>query len=393
MTPNPETHRTPEASPASEVVGAPEANGDPSEANTAGAVVHEGAQVTTITAVLVCYDEAPEEIHTSLDSLLGQSRAPLEILVIDNSPGGSFAEDLHDYADSVRVIETGSNIGYSPAINIAAAHARGDYLVTLNSDARVEPGCLERLAAVADSDPQILLVGAQILLDDGVTHNAGHNPLHPTGISPAGGYGEPREQGEPRDVAVVSGACCLMRRETFVRLGGFVDEFFLFYDDPDMGWRALIAGMRVVYCPEAAAVHGYEFGRRGKHKWFLLERNRLFSVLANYEVRTLLFLGPLLIATELGLLAVAAYGRWLPEKLKTYVSLLALRKRLLRQRQTVQASRRRSDADVLKLFEDRMDSALLPPPGPALANAVWVPYMHLVRLLLRVTAPDSRASR
>jgi len=87
----------------------------------------------------------------------------------------------------VRVIETGSNIGYSPAINLAAAHARGDYLVTLNSDARVEPGCLERLAAVADSDPQILLAGAQILLEDGVTQNAGHNPLHPTGISPGGG--------------------------------------------------------------------------------------------------------------------------------------------------------------------------------------------------------------
>lgn len=347
--------------------------------------------MTTVTAVLVTYDESPSEMQASLDSLLAQSPAPLEILIIDNSPGGSFAQGLRGYDDAVRVIETGSNIGYSPAINLAAANARGDYLVTLNSDARVEPGCLQRLAAIADSDPQILLAGAQILLEDGVTHNAGHNPLHPTGISPAGGYGEPREQGEPRDVAVVSGACCLMRREAFVRLGGFVDEFFLFYDDPDMGWRALIAGMRVVYCPEAAAVHGYEFGRRGKHKWFLLERNRLFSVLANYEARTLVLLSPLLIATELGLLGVAAYGGWLPQKLKTYASVFALRKRLMQQRRTVQASRRRSDADVLKLFEDRMDSALLPPPGPALANAVWVPYMRLVRLLLGLTSPRSGA--
>jgi len=343
--------------------------------------------------VVVSYDESPEEIHASLDSLLAQSPSPLEVLVIDNRPDRSVAYDLGGYADAVRVIETGSNIGYSPAINLAAAHARGDYLVTLNSDARVEPGCLERLAAVADSDPQILLAGAQILLEDGVTQNAGHNPLHPTGISPAGGYGEPREQGEPRDVAVVSGACCLIRRQAFVRLGGFVDEFFVFYDDPDMGWRALIAGMRVVYCPEAAAVHGYEFGRRGKHKWFLLERNRLFSVLANYEGRTLLLLSPLLIATELGLLGVAAYGGWLPQKLRTYASVFALRKRLMQQRRTVQASRRRSDVDVLKLFEDRMDSALLPPPGPALANAVWVPYMRLVRLLLRLTSPRSGASR
>ncbi len=115
----------------------------------------------------------------------------------------------------------------------------------------------------------------------------------------------------------------------------------------------------------------------------LLERNRLFSVLANYEVRTLALLSPLLIATELGLLGVAAYGGWLPQKLKTYASVFALRRRLSEQRRVVQATRRRSDAEVLELFEDRMDSALLPPPGPALANAIWVPYMNLVRTLLR----------
>ncbi len=88
---------------------------------------------------------------------------------------------MRGYADEVKVIEPGSNLGYAPAVNLAAAHASGDYLLTLNPDAHVEAGCLERMAAVADSDPQILLVGAQILLEDGVTRNAGANPMHPTG--------------------------------------------------------------------------------------------------------------------------------------------------------------------------------------------------------------------
>jgi GT2 family glycosyltransferase len=340
--------------------------------------------MTTITPVIVSYDESPQEIRTALESMLAQTRAPAEVLVIDNGArGASFADSLSAYREKVKVIDAGSNIGYSPAINLAARHASADYLLTLNPDAHAEPECLERLAAVADADPQILLVGAQILLEDGVTRNAGANPLHPTGISPAGGYGEPREAGEPREVAVVSGACCLIRREAFLALGGFVDEFFLFYDDPDMGWRALIAGMRVVYCPAAVALHGYEFSRREGEKWFLLERNRAFSVLANYEARTLLLLSPLLLGTELGLLAVAAYGGWLSQKLRSYRSLFALRSRVLAQRRAVQASRRRTDAEVLDSFDIRLDSALLPPPGPALANAVWVPYMWLVRRLLR----------
>jgi GT2 family glycosyltransferase len=333
--------------------------------------------------VIVSYDESPQQIRTAVDSLLAQTRAPSEILIIDNRPGDSVAPSLSGYPDEVKVIEPESNIGYAPAINLAAVRASGDYLLTLNPDAHAEPECIERLAALADSDPQILLVGAQILLEDGVTRNAGANPMHPTGISPAGGYGEPREAGAPRDVAVVSGACCLIRRQAFLALGAFVDEFFVFYDDPDMGWRALIAGMRVVYCPAAVALHGYEFSRREGEKWFLLERNRAFSLLANYEARTLLLLSPLLLATELGLLAVAAYGGWLSQKLRSYGSVFALRRRVAQQRRAVQATRRRSDAEVLEHFDISLNSALRPPPGPALANAVWVPYMWLVRRLLR----------
>ena len=99
--------------------------------------------------------------------------------------------------------------------------------------------------------------------------------------------------------------------------------------------------MRVVYCPEAAVRHGYEFSRRGR-KWFYLERNRLFSVLANYEARTLVLLAPLLLATELGLLAVAAREGWLSQKLASYAALFRLRQRLRAQRRAVQGSRRSS---------------------------------------------------
>jgi GT2 family glycosyltransferase len=335
----------------------------------------------TIAAAIVCYDEAPEEVRAVVDSLRAQTRAPAEILVVDNGPDGSLAGDLRGYAPEVTAIAAGSNLGYVGAVNLAAARASGDYLVCLNPDARAEVDCLAKLAAVADADQRVALVGAQILLEDGLTRNAGDNPLHPTGISPSGGYGEPRERGEPRDVAVVSGACCLIRREAFLALGGFVEELFLYYDDVDLAWRARIAGMRVVYCPEAAVTHGYEFSRRGR-KWFYLERNRLFSVLANYEAHTLLLLAPLLLATELGLLAVAASGGWLSQKLNGYRSLFALRRRLRAQRHAVRESRRRADAELLDLVDDRLDSALLPASGAALANAFCVPYMRLARRLL-----------
>jgi hypothetical protein len=155
---------------------------------------------------------------------------------------------------------------------------------------------------------------------------------------------------------------------------------FLYYEDVDLSWRARIAGMRVVYCPEAVVLHGYEFSRRGR-KWFLLERNRLFSVLTNYEGRTLLLLAPLLLAVELGLLVVAALGGWLGHKLRAYASLTRMRRALFNRRRAVKVSRRRSDADLFVYFSDRLDSPLLP-RGASLANFICVPYIRMVHAAL-----------
>ena len=96
------------------------------------------------------------------------------------------------------------------------------------------------------------------------------------------------------------------------------------------------------------------------NKWFYLERNRLFAVVANYQVRTLIALGPLLIATEAGLIVVSLLQGWASQKLRP-TSLLALRWRLMAQRRLVGTFRRRSDAELVWLFDPRIDSALISP--------------------------------
>ena len=337
--------------------------------------------MTSITAVIVHYHEEPAQLRAAIDSLLAQTRPPVEILILDNERSGELAATLEGYGPEVRSIDCGSNRGFV-AVNLAAARASGDLLVCLNPDARAHEDCLALLAAQADADPTVAVVGAQILLDDGVTRNAGANPLHPTGISPAGGYGEPREHGEAREAIVVSGACFLARRDAFLAIGGFVEDFFLYYEDVDLCWRTWIAGARVLYCPDAVVRHSYDFGGSAG-KWFLLERNRLSAVLANYEARTLALLAPLLALTELGLLVVAAAGGWLPQKLRAYGSLYGARRRLVEHRRAVQGSRRRSDGEILGLFEDRLDPHLLPRAGAALANLVCVPYLFALRRVVR----------
>jgi GT2 family glycosyltransferase len=309
-------------------------------------------------------------VRGAIDSLRAQTRRPDEILVVDNKPGAALP-DLSD-APEVRVIAPDVNLGYPNAINFAMDNTDADLVLCLNPDARAEPDCL---AALLDVDAAI--VGAQIVSEDGLTKQAGANPLHPTGISPADSFGRPRESGPPRDAIVVSGACCLLRRATFLELGGFMREFFLYYDDADLGWRARIAGHRVAYCPDAVVRHGYDFGRR-EGKMFFLERNRLISVLSNYEARSLFVLAPLLLLFELGIVAVAAAQGWLPEKLRAYGSVIGLRTSIRRHRRHVQALRRCSDRDLRALFSPRFDTPFMPRIPARVAGAVTDAYLRLV---------------
>ena len=270
------------------------------------------------------------------------------------------------------MIEADVNLGYPNAVNFAMENTDADFVLCLNPDARAEPECLAELLAV-----DAAIAGAQIVSEDGLVRQAGANPLHPTGISPAGSFGLPREEGAPRETIVVSGACCLLRRETFLALGGFMREFFLYYDDADLGWRARIAGERVVYCPAAVVRHGYEFGRR-ERKMFFLERNRLISVLSNYEVRSLLVLAPLLLVFELGIAFVAAVQGWLPEKLRAYASVIELRSAIHAHRRRVQALRRRSDRELSGFFTARFDSPFMPAIPARVASALTAAYLRLV---------------
>jgi GT2 family glycosyltransferase len=332
----------------------------------------------SVTALIVWYDEPPEMIRAGIDSLQSQSAPPREVLIFDDGP----TAQVELLERSVRSIGSRADQGYFTGISRAIAACSTEYLLVQNPDCRAEPGCLPTLVAAADADERIAIAGAQIMLGDGLRVNAGDNPLHPTGISYSGRYGEPPEHGPPRDVASSSGACWLVRRSAFEALGGLIDEQFLYYgEDVDLAWRALIAGMRVVFCPEAFALHDYEFSRR-PHKLFMLERNRLFSVLCNYERRTLALLAPLLVLSELGIIAGSALQGWLPAKLKAYWSLVLWRRRLATHRRMVQSTRVRPDREVLELFSDRLGTPLIPGPAQAVANAFCVPYMRAVRLFL-----------
>jgi GT2 family glycosyltransferase len=333
-----------------------------------------------VSAVVVSYSD-PEATARAVQSLLDQTRAPDQVLVVDNDPSGATraARTRLGIPAQATILHTGENLGYTGAANLAAASATGDWLFFLNPDARADPDCLAHLLQ-AGSNPSVGIVGAQILLPDGRI-NAGDNPVNLAGLSWSGRYGEPRERQPPRDTAAVSGAALLVRRDAFCALGGLCQAFFLYFDDTDLAWRARLAGWRVAYCSEAVVVHDYEFDK-GSRKWFYLERNRGWAVLSNYELRTLIMLVPLLLAVEAAVVLRATSEGWLAEKLAAWVSIGRNLPAILRWRRTVQAGRRVPDRDVLSLFSGAIRTPLVESALLRRANPWLERYRHMVLALL-----------
>jgi GT2 family glycosyltransferase len=329
-----------------------------------------------VTAILVGTREPPEVLVWLIASLRAQTLPPTQIIVVDQSPDGRRFAALADGAET-EVLALRQNVGYPSACNRGARRAAHEFLLFINPDAKADPACVEELVRALSSQPDAVVAGAQVLLPDGRV-NAGDNVLHVTGLSWAGRYGLPAEQGPPRPAAVVSGATLLVRRRAFEALGGYTEGFFMYYDDVDLAWRARLEGWEVLFCPAARVAHDYEF-KKGSYKWRYLERNRWWCLLAHYEGLTLLALAPLLAAAEVAIWLHAAREGWLGAKLGGYQSLWADRHALLARRREVQASRRVGDRPILERMSAGVDSPFLVSPAvrraePALRayrSAVW----------------------
>jgi GT2 family glycosyltransferase len=339
-----------------------------------------------VSAIVVTYRQVELTLE-AIASLEAQTVPVDEILVVDNDPSHSAREPIAAAHPDVRLLNA-DNVGYAPACNRGAAAATGDWLFFLNPDAAAAPDCLERLLATAAEHPGAGVVTPQVLMPDGETVNAGENRIHLTGITWCGRLGEHKEDGPARPVFVTTGASMLVRADLYRRLDGYCDEFFLYYEDPDFCWRTWIAGGEVWFVPRAHVRHHYAWGD-GTGKWFHLERNRLLSVLTNYEASTLGVLAPLLAGTEAALLAVSAREGWLREKRRAYAAVWRRRAWMVERRRALAQLRRRRDAELIDRFQATVDTPQIASPVARRAAPLLRAYRALAVALVRRLSPPS----
>lgn len=320
------------------------------------------------TSVVVVGHGPEAGLEACLASVTAQLGPGDEAVLVDNGLTRSV-----DVA-GVRRLDAGGNTGFAGGAVTGVAATSGDVLVFVNSDATILPGALDALRSALEDESVGMACGRVVLEDRPDTVNAAGNPVHVTGLCWAGGLGEPTTQHtEQRDVASVTGAFFAMRRATWDRLGGLDADFFMYYEDTDLSLRCHLAGLRVVVVPEAGATHAYVFNHNPR-TMHLLQRNRLTSVLTTYPGPLLRWTLPLLLASEVALVAVAARDRWLREHLGALAWLVRHPRHLVRRRRRVQSLVTHPEALHDVLTTTLSAAQVRPAPGQALLDRLVAGY-------------------
>ncbi|HEV2787186.1 MAG TPA: glycosyltransferase family 2 protein [Solirubrobacteraceae bacterium] len=207
-------------------------------------------------AVVIVNYNGERLLPDCLAALAAQTLAPDEIVVADNgSRDGSLAL-LHTSHPGVVGLELGRNHGFAGGANRGVRATTAPWVCVLNSDAAPEPEWLERLSAAPRDERTWALGSVLVSARTGLIESAGD------GYAPEGyAYKLLREQpldavpSEPYRVFAAPGAAPVFRRDVFDLLGGYEERFFLYYEDVDLAFRALLAGYHALVVPSARVVH------------------------------------------------------------------------------------------------------------------------------------------
>jgi len=314
-----------------------------------------------LVSVIIANFNGAQHLEPCLNAVLAQDYPRFEVILADDGSTDGSPALVRGKFPSVIVLENTHNRGFAAVNNQAIRASHGDYIVTLNNDTRVEPGFLAEMVRVAESDSRIGACAPLIILHHRRLVDSAGIEVDWAGIAWQRRRGEPI--GTSRDPEEVFGACAgaaLYRRTMLDEVGLFDEQYFAYYEDVDLAWRAKLAGWRCVHVPTAIVhhVHSAFWGKQPGRKTYLLARNKLLTVIKDYPGPELLLGWPLVLVYDLLSLGYAIWrgqgisawrGRW---DALTHLGWA------LRQRRVVQTLRIKRQSPVSMLARPRVRLSL-----------------------------------
>jgi GT2 family glycosyltransferase len=213
-----------------------------------------------LVSILIVYWNNAEYLPRCLDCLSAQTFRDFETIVIDNGSVDGGTEGLEQKYSGVNLHleRLTSNLGFAAANNIGARRARGKWLALLNTDAFPEPDWLEKILQAAKQYPEFSFFSSrQIQANQPDLLDGSGDEYHISGLAwrrfynyRAKTYGLKEEE-----VFSACAAAAMYSRDDFLKVEGFDEDYFSYFEDVDLSFRLRLAGGRCLYVPQAVIYH------------------------------------------------------------------------------------------------------------------------------------------
>ena len=208
------------------------------------------------------------------------------VVVVDSFSSAREAAALSGVAHrhGWELIALPTNVGFGAAMNVGVARARAlgcDVFVLVNPDLRIGADVVAALAAHCRRDPGCV-VSPRILRPDGSVWFAGGQVLVDSGRTITRGADSSARDGW------LSGACLALHERVWSAIGGFAEDYLLYWEDVDLSWRAAAAGAALRVRTDLDVVHdvgGTQGARKSATYYRYNCRNRLVFAAKNLDRR------------------------------------------------------------------------------------------------------------
>lgn len=214
-----------------------------------------------ISVIIVTYNNQ-NEINDCLKSVFNKN-SDVEIIVVDNNSKDDTKHLIKTFKDKIKLIELKENLGFGKACNLGAKNSIGEYLIFLNPDTIIlGKDFFVKLASCLEQNKEYGLIGPAIVNHDKLIQESVRNLPDVSGafkeyiLGQTGAYDFylPACQ-NLCEVESLVGACMIIRKDIFEKLGGFDNKYFMYFEDLELCKSVRRIGLKVGYLPNLEIEH------------------------------------------------------------------------------------------------------------------------------------------
>jgi GT2 family glycosyltransferase len=269
-----------------------------------------------ISAVVVSYNSG-KFLEQNFVSLFRQNIAFKQVIVVDNCSSDESAGIIAAFP-RVEKITSATNIGYAAAANLGIRSANSDLVLVANADTYLADDFNQRVLHFFAAHPQTSMLSPLILRFDRRTIDSAGQIYSPAMYPCEIGFNQKLANKRliEREVFSVCGAATVFSRKALEKLkigAEYYDEdFFMFWEDFDIGWRANLFGLKTFFVPQAVVYH-FRSGTlkktwlsrfslalsRPAHLRYHLLKNRYLTLIKNFRFARFWWTLPFIIVKDM----------------------------------------------------------------------------------------------